>query len=162
MDNRLGLVKRSLELLVEQLERNDTVSIVVYGTDARVVLDPTPGSDKDAILSRDLPPPTRRRDQRRSGHPPWLQDGTACLQPRRHQPRHPVLGRSRQRRQHRSGRDPRRDPRSRGGRRDHDDHRLRHGQLQRHPHGAARRQRRRLLRLRGRHARSPSVSSSTT
>ena len=51
MDNRLGLVKRSLELLVEQLDRNDTVSIVVYGTDARVVLDPTPGSDKDAILS---------------------------------------------------------------------------------------------------------------
>jgi Ca-activated chloride channel family protein len=51
MDNRLGLVKRSLELLVEQLGRRDTVSIVVYGTDARVVLDPTPGSDKDAILS---------------------------------------------------------------------------------------------------------------
>jgi len=51
MDNRLGLVKRSLELLVEQLGRRDTVSIVVYGTEARVVLDPTPGSDKDAILS---------------------------------------------------------------------------------------------------------------
>ena len=51
MDNRLGLVKRSLELLVEQLGRRDRVSIVVYGTEARVVLDPTPGSDKDAILS---------------------------------------------------------------------------------------------------------------
>jgi len=51
MDNRLELVKRSLELLVEQLDRRDTVSIVVYGSDARVVLDPTPGSDKDAILS---------------------------------------------------------------------------------------------------------------
>src|SRR6185503_4226256 len=51
MDNRLGLVKRSLELLVEQLGRRDRVSIVVYGTDARVVLDPTPGSDKEAILS---------------------------------------------------------------------------------------------------------------
>src|SRR5512143_447643 len=51
MDNRLGLVKRSLELLVEQLDRRDSVSIVVYGTEARVVLDPTPGSDKDAILS---------------------------------------------------------------------------------------------------------------
>ncbi|MBK9927378.1 MAG: von Willebrand factor type A domain-containing protein [Anaerolineales bacterium] len=51
MDNRLGLVKRSLELLVEQLGRNDSVSIVVYGSDARVILDPTPGSDKDAILS---------------------------------------------------------------------------------------------------------------
>jgi Ca-activated chloride channel family protein len=51
MDNRLGLVKRSLELLVEQLDRNDSVSIVVYGSNARVILDPTPGSNKDAILS---------------------------------------------------------------------------------------------------------------
>lgn len=50
MDNRLGLVKRSLELLVERLGRSDRVSIVVYGTDARVVLDPTPGSDKGRIL----------------------------------------------------------------------------------------------------------------
>lgn len=50
MDNRLGLVKRSLELLVERLHRNDQVGIVVYGTEARVVLDPTPGSDKGRIL----------------------------------------------------------------------------------------------------------------
>jgi Ca-activated chloride channel family protein len=50
MDNRLGLVKRSLELLVEQLRPHDSVSIVVYGSDARVVLDPTPGSDKGRIL----------------------------------------------------------------------------------------------------------------
>jgi Ca-activated chloride channel family protein len=50
MDNRLGLVKRSLELLVEQLHRNDTVSIVVYGSSARVVLEPTRGSSKGKIL----------------------------------------------------------------------------------------------------------------
>jgi len=50
MDNRLGLVKRSLELLVERLHRNDQVSIVVYGTDAHVVLKPTPGSEKGRIL----------------------------------------------------------------------------------------------------------------
>jgi Ca-activated chloride channel family protein len=50
MDNRLGLVKRSLELLVEQLHRNDTVSIVVYGSSARVVLEPTRGSAKGRIL----------------------------------------------------------------------------------------------------------------
>jgi len=50
MDNRLGLVKRSLELLVERLHRDDQVSIVVYGTDARIVLDPTSGSDKGRIL----------------------------------------------------------------------------------------------------------------
>ncbi|MCJ7435663.1 MAG: VWA domain-containing protein [Anaerolineales bacterium] len=51
MDNRLGLVKRSLELLVEQLRRTDSVSIVVYGTEARVVLNPTSGSEKGEILS---------------------------------------------------------------------------------------------------------------
>ncbi len=50
MDNRLELVKRSLEMLVEQLHRNDTVSIVVYGSEARVVLEPTTGSDSDRIL----------------------------------------------------------------------------------------------------------------
>ena len=51
MDNRLGLVKRSLELLVEQLRPEDTVGIVVYGSDARVLLDPVSGADKGAILS---------------------------------------------------------------------------------------------------------------
>jgi Ca-activated chloride channel homolog len=50
MDNRLGLVKRSLELLIEQLRPRDRVGIVVYGSDARVVLEPTSGSDKGAIL----------------------------------------------------------------------------------------------------------------
>lgn len=51
MDNRLGLVKQSLEMLVEQLHRDDTVSIVVYGSEARIVLDPTPGSESGRILS---------------------------------------------------------------------------------------------------------------
>jgi len=51
MDNRLGLVKRSLELLVEQLRPTDQVGIVVYGSDARVVLEPTPASRKGPILS---------------------------------------------------------------------------------------------------------------
>jgi Ca-activated chloride channel homolog len=51
MDNRLGLVKQSLEMLVEQLHSDDTVSIVVYGSDARIILEPTRGSDADTILS---------------------------------------------------------------------------------------------------------------
>lgn len=51
MDNRLGLVKQSLEMLVEQLHRDDTVSIVVYGSEARVVLEPTRGSDSGRILN---------------------------------------------------------------------------------------------------------------
>ena len=50
MDNRLGLVKRSLEILVEQLRPSDQVGIVVYGSDARVVLEPTPASRKGRIL----------------------------------------------------------------------------------------------------------------
>ena len=50
MDNRLGLVKRSLELLVEQLRPSDSVSIVVYGTRAHVVLKPTSGSNKGKII----------------------------------------------------------------------------------------------------------------
>jgi Ca-activated chloride channel homolog len=50
MDNRLGLVKRSLELLVNRLGRNDTVSVVVFGTDARVQLPITNGSQRDTIL----------------------------------------------------------------------------------------------------------------
>ena len=50
-ENRLELVKRSLELLVEQLRRSDQVSIVVYGTEARVVLEPTQGDQQDEILN---------------------------------------------------------------------------------------------------------------
>jgi Ca-activated chloride channel family protein len=50
MENRLGLVKRSLELLVEQLRPTDSVGIVVYGSSARVVLEPTSGEDRGAIL----------------------------------------------------------------------------------------------------------------
>jgi Ca-activated chloride channel family protein len=51
MENRLELVKQSLRLLVERLRYDDTVSIVVYGTEARVVLYPTMGSDTTAILT---------------------------------------------------------------------------------------------------------------
>lgn len=51
MENRLGLVKRSLEMLVEQLTPRDQVGIVVFGTRARVVLEPTSGEDKGAILN---------------------------------------------------------------------------------------------------------------
>jgi Ca-activated chloride channel family protein len=49
-ENRLGLVKRSLELLVGQLRPSDSVGIVVYGSDARAVLEPTGGADKETIL----------------------------------------------------------------------------------------------------------------
>jgi Ca-activated chloride channel family protein len=51
MENRLGLVKRSLELLVERLRPDDTVSLVVYGSEARVVLYHTSGADKSILLN---------------------------------------------------------------------------------------------------------------
>ncbi|MBI5081644.1 MAG: von Willebrand factor type A domain-containing protein [Chloroflexi bacterium] len=50
MENRLGLVKKSLEILVEQLRDDDTVGIVVFGTTARVLLNPTPANQKGKIL----------------------------------------------------------------------------------------------------------------
>jgi Ca-activated chloride channel family protein len=49
-EDRLGLVKQSLALLVEGLGRGDSVAIVVYGTEARVVLGPTPARHAREIL----------------------------------------------------------------------------------------------------------------
>jgi Ca-activated chloride channel family protein len=49
-DNRIGLVKRTLRLLVNQLNADDRIGIVVYGTTARTVLDPTSVEDGDHIL----------------------------------------------------------------------------------------------------------------
>lgn len=45
--NRLGLVKQSLGLLLDQLRPADRVGLVVYGDNARAVLPPT--SDREAI-----------------------------------------------------------------------------------------------------------------
>lgn len=50
-ENRLELVKQSLQLLVDRMRADDTVAIVVYGSNARVVLNPTNGSDRRTILS---------------------------------------------------------------------------------------------------------------
>ena len=51
MENRLGLVKRALYLLVDELRPTDEVAIVVYGSNARVVLPMTPVSEKQVILN---------------------------------------------------------------------------------------------------------------
>lgn len=50
MENRLGLVKESLALLVDELREDDRVGIVVYSDNTRIVLDPTPASEKETIL----------------------------------------------------------------------------------------------------------------
>ena len=51
MENRLELVKRALTLLVGQLRPEDKVGIVVYGTDARVVLPHTDIVNREHILT---------------------------------------------------------------------------------------------------------------
>jgi len=50
MENRLGLVKQALRLLVEQLRPTDRVGIVVYGSSGRVVLEHTPVAESEQIL----------------------------------------------------------------------------------------------------------------
>jgi Ca-activated chloride channel homolog len=51
MENRLGLVKRSLALLVEELRPSDAVALVVYGSEARLVLPMTTAAEKEVILA---------------------------------------------------------------------------------------------------------------
>ena len=48
--DRLGLVKRSLELLVGQLRPQDKVGIVIYGSRGHVLLEPTAGSNTETIM----------------------------------------------------------------------------------------------------------------
>lgn len=58
MDNRLGSVKRALNLLIDKMREDDTVAIVTYGDVASVVLEPTSGAQKERIrgaLSRLTP-----------------------------------------------------------------------------------------------------------
>ncbi len=50
-ENRLGLVKRSLGLLIDKLDQRDTIGIVVYGTSGRRVLPPTSADHRDRIMA---------------------------------------------------------------------------------------------------------------
>ncbi len=49
-ENRLGLVKRSLRILLDQLREGDMIGIVVYGTTARVLLPHTGIENREYIL----------------------------------------------------------------------------------------------------------------
>ena len=49
--DRLGLVKRSMALLVDELGPNDRVSLVTYAGADRIVLEPTPASDVDTVCT---------------------------------------------------------------------------------------------------------------
>jgi Ca-activated chloride channel family protein len=48
-ENRLGLVQRSLRLLLDELRPDDTVGIVVYGSRGRVLLEPSSLEDRRRI-----------------------------------------------------------------------------------------------------------------
>nr|WP_244238200.1 von Willebrand factor type A domain-containing protein [Corallococcus terminator] len=49
LESRLGLVKRALHLLVNALDERDQVSIVAYGSEARLVLGPTHATQKSLL-----------------------------------------------------------------------------------------------------------------
>lgn len=48
-EDRLGLVRKSLRMLVDNLDTKDRVGIVVYGSIGRVILEPTSINDKEKI-----------------------------------------------------------------------------------------------------------------
>ena len=50
IENRLGLVKQALRLLLNELDERDRVSIAVYGTTAHEVLGPTSATEKPRLL----------------------------------------------------------------------------------------------------------------
>ena len=50
-EDRLGMVKRAVQMLVDELSPNDEVGIVVYGNSGGVVLEPTSGDNKEMIMS---------------------------------------------------------------------------------------------------------------
>jgi Ca-activated chloride channel family protein len=50
-EDRLGLVKKSLRLLVDELRPADEVGIIIYGDRGSVLLKPTDGGESRAILS---------------------------------------------------------------------------------------------------------------
>ncbi len=49
-EGRLELVKDALRILVDQLGRDDTVALVTFGDDGRVLLEPTRATDRNRIL----------------------------------------------------------------------------------------------------------------
>lgn len=51
MENRLGLAKESLKMMVEELRPTDSVAIAVYGSTAYTVLPATSVADKETILA---------------------------------------------------------------------------------------------------------------
>lgn len=49
--DKLPLLKRAIEMIVKQMDKNDKISMVVYAGSAGVVLEPTSGNNKSKILN---------------------------------------------------------------------------------------------------------------
>lgn len=47
---KLKMVQQAMEILVEELDRFDTIGIVAYSTEAEVILEPTPADERSEIL----------------------------------------------------------------------------------------------------------------
>ena len=50
-ENRLGLVKQALKLLLDELDPRDSVGLVVYGSQGRVLLTPTSVEERDRLIA---------------------------------------------------------------------------------------------------------------
>ena len=102
MENRLGLVKKALNILVDQLRPTDRVGIVVYGSRGRLVLPHTGIEQRSEILAAINFPHTRRINQRRRRSTNWIRLGLAERRRQPHQPGDSLFGWGCQRRQNRS------------------------------------------------------------
>ncbi len=158
-ENRLGLVKQALRILVDELREGDRVGIVVYGSEARIVLEPVGVEHRTDILAAidglETDGSTNAEAGLRLGYgiarrgydPQAINRLILCSDGVANVGRH-------RRRQH-----PRIGPAGSRPRHHAHHHRLRHGQLQRRADGEARRPRRRQLPLRRPPRRGASASS---
>ena len=85
-------------MLVDDARPRRPIAIVAFGDDARVVLEPTPARDGEAILRAIDDAPAGRLDEPRGRPPAGLRAGPRQLDRERHRPRRHRLGRRRQRR----------------------------------------------------------------
>ena len=108
-EDRLGMVKRALQMLVDELRPADEVGIVVYGNSGRVVLEPTSGRNKDTIMSAVRSLSAGGSTYVEDGLAPGLPDGSRAGPtgaPRADSPRPASFGRRWQRREDRRGQHP--------------------------------------------------------
>jgi Ca-activated chloride channel family protein len=97
MENRLGLAKRALYLLVDELRPTDQVAIVVYGSTRRTwILPMTSAEEKQTILRRSTNWPPEGSTNAAAGLELGYEVAAGELRPRGDQPGDPGLGWRRQ------------------------------------------------------------------